>query len=59
MIEVYKLVHRIYDSTVEPHIHFWDKRHEIRGNSLKLLPLKCSSQKRKKSVFTLCAKKTE
>lgn len=56
MVAVYELVHRIYVSTVEPHIHFWDERCELRGNSLKLLPSKCSSQKRKKkpsSFFVL------
>ena len=54
MIEVYKLVHQIYDFTAEPVVHFWDNRYELRGDSLKLLPSNCHSEKRK-NFFTLRA----
>ena len=54
MIEVYKLVHQIYDSTAEPVVHFWDNKYELRGNSLKLVPQNCHSEKRRNS-FTLRA----
>lgn len=47
MIEVYKLVHKIYDSTVEPVVSFWNNKYELRGNSLKLLPKRCRCDKRK------------
>ncbi len=47
MIEVYKLVKRIYDNTVEPVFHLWFNRYELRGNSLKLFLRMCTSEMRK------------
>ena len=47
MTELYKLVHKIYDSEVEPIVSFWNNRYELRGNSLKLLPKMCCYDKRK------------
>ena len=56
MIEVYKLVHGIYDDTAEPIVQFWNNKYKSRGNSLKLFPHMCHSEKRKNS-FTLRAVK--
>jgi len=57
MIQVYKLVQEIYDVTVEPVFQLWKNRYETRGNSLKLYPRSCISEKRK-SFFTLCVVKS-
>ncbi len=51
MIEVYKLVPKIYDPTAEPLIRFQENKYELRGNSLKLFPALCHSGKRK-NIFT-------
>ena len=56
MIEVYKLVHEIYDATAEPIIQFWNSTYELRGNTLKLYPQMCHSEKRR-NFFTLRAVK--
>ena len=57
MIQVNNLVQGIYDLTVEPIFQFWSNRYATRGNSLKLYPRTCLSEKRK-NFFTLCAVKS-
>ena len=54
MIEVYKLVHQIYDFTAEAIVHLWNNKYKLRGNSLKLLPQNCPSERRN-NFFTLGA----
>jgi len=56
MIQVYKLVQEIYDVTVEPIFQLWKNRYETRGNSLKLYPRSCMSEKRKNLFYTPCGK---
>lgn len=50
MSEAYKLVHRIYDDTAQPVIHFYNNWYELRGNSIVFL------SKEKKTLHTLCYK---
>ncbi len=45
MTEVYKLVHGLYDVTIDTIIHSWYNRYEFSSNSLKLFPKMCLSEK--------------
>ena len=43
-----------YDFTAEAIVHLWNNKYKLRGNSLKLLPQNCPSERRN-NFFTLRA----